>query len=88
MGRPPKKEISPASNICLKIDDRLCFEKVSVAEKFNLFYTTVASKLVERLPESVNKFGKRFIIAIKGQYQTATLSPLCLKIKFLGISID
>ena len=32
-----------------------------MAEKFNSFYTTVASKLVERLPESVNKFVKSFV---------------------------
>ena len=36
-------------------------KKISVAEKFNSFYTTVAPKLVERLPESVNKFGKSFV---------------------------
>ena len=32
-----------------------------MAEKSNPFHTTVASKLVERLPASVNKFGKSFV---------------------------
>ena len=58
LGMPSKKGKGSASTIGLKIDGELCFEKIYVAEKFNSFYTTVASKLVERLPESVNKFGK------------------------------
>ena len=57
----PKKGKGPASTIGLKIDSELCLEKVSVAEKFNSFYTTVVSKLVERLSESVNKFGESFV---------------------------
>lgn len=61
LGMPSKKGKGSASNIGLKIDGELCFDKFTVAEKFNSFYTTVASKLVERLPESVNKFGKSFV---------------------------
>ena len=44
----------------LKIDGEVCFDKHTVVEKFNNFYTTVASKLVEQLP-SINKFGKQFV---------------------------
>ena len=54
----PSKKSQPASNIGLKIGDNLCFEKLNVAEKFNSFYTTVASKLVEKLPFSSNIFGE------------------------------
>ena len=57
----PSKCKNTASNIGLKIDGEVCFDKLPVAEKFNSFYTTVASKLVAKLPERVNKFGKRFV---------------------------
>ena len=58
-----------------------------MAEKFNSSYTTVASKLVERLPESVNKFGKSFVNSFNRD-KGVTLDSYCLKIKFLGISIN
>ena len=45
----------------LKIEGKLCFEKFSVATKFSSFYTAIASKLVERLSENVNKFGENFV---------------------------
>ena len=61
LGMPSKSCKNTASNIGLKIDGEVCFDKLSVAEKFNSFYTTVASKLVAKLPERVNKFGKRFV---------------------------
>ena len=58
----PSKKGKPSSiNIGLNIDDKVCFEKGVAAAKFNSFYTTVASKLVEKLPKSVNKFGKQFV---------------------------
>ena len=58
---PSKSCKNTASNIGLKIDGEVCCDKLSVAEKFNSFYTTVASKLVAKLLERVNKFGKRFV---------------------------
>ena len=58
---PSKKGKASSGNIGLKIDDELSFDKLKVAEKFNSFYTTVASKLVEKLPQSFNKFGKNFV---------------------------
>ena len=39
------------------------FDKLNVAEAFNKFYTSVASKLVEKLPLPFHKFGKNFVIA-------------------------
>ena len=58
---PSKKRTSSSGNIGLKIDGELSFDKLKVDEKFNSFYTTVASKLVEKLPQSFNKFGKIFL---------------------------
>lgn len=58
---PSKKGKTSTSSISLKIDGEICFDKLSVAEKINSFYTTVAPKLVEKLPKGVNKFGKRFV---------------------------
>ena len=46
------------NNIGLQIDGELCFDKSIIAERFNSFYSTVAPKLVEKLPERLNKFGK------------------------------
>jgi hypothetical protein len=62
LGLPSKKgSSSTGSNICLNIDDNVCFEKKLIAESLNKFYTTVACKLDEKLPESVHKFGTNFV---------------------------
>ena len=61
LGLPSKKGISSHSNISLKIDENICFDKNTIAETFNCFYTTVASKLVEKLPACVNIYGKKFV---------------------------
>ena len=57
----PSKGTKASSNICLKIDNELCFDKLKIAEKFNYFYTTVASKLVENLPSCISSFGTSFV---------------------------
>ena len=53
-------------------DTEVYFDKGVVAEKFNSFSTTVASKLVEKLPKSVNKFGKQFVQSV---YQSKVSIP-------------
>ena len=58
---PSKKGKASSGNIGLKIDGKLSFDKLKVAKKFNSFYTTVASKLVGKLPQSLNKFGMNFV---------------------------
>ena len=50
-----------ASSIILNIEGEICFDKLTVAEKFNSFYTTVASKLVEKFHRRVSKFGKKIV---------------------------
>ena len=47
--------------VFLKIDDKVSFDGRTIAEKINSFYTTVASKLVQKLQKGVNQFEKQFI---------------------------
>ena len=58
-----KSWVSKASGsaIVLKVDGEFCFYKHSVAEKNQFLFTTVALKLVEKLPKGVNKFGKQSV---------------------------
>lgn len=57
----PNKDSQGSSNIGLNIDGEVCFDKLKVAEKFNSFYTSVAEKLVNKLPKISNKFGENFV---------------------------
>ena len=80
-----KKGKASSGNIGLKIDDELSFDKLKVAERLNSFYTIVASKLVEKLPQSFNKFGKNFVESFyrnKGVSQIAIHFQLFRKTKF------
>ena len=61
LGLPSKKGKSSGSSLGLKIDGEISFDKLNVAEKFNSFYTSIASSLVEKLPQCVNKYGKSFV---------------------------
>lgn len=62
LGLPSKKGSSMSSgNVCLNVDGEVCFEKNIIAETFNNFYTTVACKLVEKLPVGLNKYGRNFV---------------------------
>ena len=45
----------------------ICFNKQNVSEKFNAFYTTVASKLVEKLPKSLYRYGRQFVLTFYSQ---------------------
>ena len=56
-----------SSSIGLTVDDEISFDRLTVAEKFNSFYTTVAFKLVEKLPRCLNKYGRNFV----SKYYTA-----------------
>ena len=46
---PSKKVKTSTSTLGLKIDNEVSFDKATCAQKLNEFYTTVASKLVEKL---------------------------------------
>ena len=58
---PSKKVKTSSTTLGLKIDNEVCIDKATCAEKFNEFKTTVASKLVEKLPKSLNKLSKNFV---------------------------
>ena len=51
MGMSSKKNKTTSCAIGLKIDNEVCFDKETCAEKFNTFYTTVVSKLIEKVEE-------------------------------------
>ena len=83
-----KKGKASSGNNGLKIDGELSFDKLKVAEKFKSFYTAVASKLVEKPPQSFNKFWKNFVESCyrsKGVFQIVIHFQLFLKIKFCSI---
>ena len=65
-------------NIGLKIDNEMCFDKVKVAEQFNNFFTTVASSLVNKLPQATGTFGDAHVSSF---YQGKCVTPnaFCLK---------
>ena len=43
-------------NVVLNIDNENCFEPKKIANHFNTFFTTVASRLVNKLPSPTNLF--------------------------------
>ena len=49
------------SNIGLKINGEICFDKAKVCDMVNCFYTTVASTLVSKLPVLLGVYGKQFV---------------------------
>ena len=59
LGMPSKNRKSFSGSIGHKSGDGMCFDKVRCAETVSAFYTTVASKLVEKLPKTVNTFRKK-----------------------------
>ena len=52
-----KKSTNSSSNIVLDDNGQKVFDSFGVAQIFNNFYTSVASKLVSKLPSSFNIFG-------------------------------
>ena len=62
LGMPSKKNCSSSSqSIWLNVNGDLCFDKITVAEKFNAYFTNVASNLVAKLPTPSFKFGINFV---------------------------
>ena len=74
MGLPSKKTESSKS-IGLKINDEIYFDPLKVAEKFNSFFSTIASSLVEKLPSCSGKFGKS---NAKDYYQKLRVAKILL----------
>ena len=67
-----------SKNIGLKIDNEMCFDKVKVAEQFNNFFTTVASSLVNKLPQGTGTFGDAHVSSFY-QGKGVTANAFCLK---------
>ena len=57
------KSTSRSNNIGLNINNEICFDKLKVAENFNKFFTTIASKLVEKLPAGLGKYGFDHVVS-------------------------
>ena len=55
LGLPSKK--GTTSNICLKKDDKICFDDKANANVFKKFFCKLASDLVAKLLPSSNRFG-------------------------------
>ena len=52
---------SGSTSISLDVYGSTTFDKLKVADTFNAFFTTVANKLVSKLPTAVNIFNSKFI---------------------------
>ena len=61
LGLPTKASTGSSSSIGLTIDDAVCFDQDKVANKFNSFFTTVASTLVSKLPFGKGIYGKDYV---------------------------
>ena len=51
------KAKSKSASIGLKVDNNICFDNKTVANKFNEFFTTIASTLIDKLPPGSGNFG-------------------------------
>ena len=67
MGAPSKSSGASSTSIGLIIDEEICFDKPKVAKKFNDFFTTIASTLVAKLPQSTGIFNEQHV---KDHYKT------------------
>ena len=70
-----------SSNIGLTVGDTISFDCKQVANIFNNFFTTVASKLVEKLPPMPNKYS---IGHIRSYYNSKGVSPNDFKLEVVG----
>ena len=75
-----------SGSIGLKLDGELSLDKLKVAKNFNSFCTIVGLKLVEKLSQSFNEFGKNFVESFyhnnSAFFQNVIHFQLFLKTKF------
>jgi hypothetical protein len=67
LGAPSKSLGASSTSVGLIIDEEICFDKSKVAKKFNDFFTTIASTLVAKLPQSTGIFNEQHV---KDYYKT------------------
>lgn len=53
-----KFNVTKTSNITLDLRNNVTAEKVTVADSFNNYFSSVASKLVEKLPDQSGQYGE------------------------------
>ena len=82
LGSPSKK--GTTSNICLKKDEKLCFDDKTDSNTFKEFFCNLASDLVAKLPPPSNKFG---LDTVRNCYQDI-LGFLPFKFKFSNVTED
>ena len=82
LGLPSKK--GTISNICLKKDDKTCFDDKTNANTFKEFFCNLASDLVAKLPPSYKRFG----LDTGRNYYQDILGLLPSKFKFSNVTED
>ena len=82
LGLPSKK--GTISNICLKKDDKICFDDKTNANTFKEFFCNLASDLVAKLPPPSKRFG---LDTVRNYYQDI-LGLLPSKFKFSNVTED
>ena len=82
LGLPSKK--GTISNICLKKDDKICFDDKTNANAFKDFFCNLASDLVAKLPPPSNRFG---LDTVRNYYQDI-LGLLLSKFEFSNVTED
>ena len=82
LGLPSKKDT--ISNICLKKDNKICFDYKTNANTFKEFFCNLASDLVIKLPSPSKRFGLNTICS----YYQDILGQLPSKFKFSNVTED
>ena len=82
LGLPSKK--GTISNICLKKDDKICFDDKTNANTFKEFFCNLASDLVAKLPPPPKRFG---LDTVHNYYQDI-LGLLPSKFEFSNVTED
>ena len=72
------------SSICLKKDDKICFDDKTNANAFKDFFCNLASDLVAKLPSPFNRFGSD---TVRNYYQDI-LGLILSKLQFSNVTED
>ena len=72
------------SNICLKKDDKICFDDKTNTNAFKDFFCNLASDLVAKLPSPFNRFGSDTV----RNYYRDILGLILSKLQFSNVTED
>ena len=59
LGLPDKR--SPSTNICPEVKNKLTFDPLTISEVFKKFFSNLENNLVQKLPATAEKFGKKSV---------------------------